>query len=109
MSELTFELIEKKVRDLAAERPDFVYDKGGSEGCRYGANETQPGCIFGQALAALGSPVPSYWEGKSINGLMIVMHVFPLTKQKNWASRVQYWQDKGVSWGKSVQNADELN
>ncbi|MEU9871073.1 hypothetical protein AB0C87_24800 [Actinomadura sp. NPDC048021] len=107
MTELTFEAIEKAVRELAEERPDFRYDKGDSATCLYNPDDRQPGCLFGQALIRIGHRLPDHVRG-SINRVLVELEVETTQQQRNWALDAQASQDKGVPWGEAVKYADRL-
>lgn len=64
--------VAKKALELAEASPDTIYQTDNSGICRYvhRDSEGQPipgeGCLFGQALAALGVVVPVAHEGNNI-------------------------------------------
>jgi len=106
MSDLTFKMVEDKVRELVKERPDFRYNPGGHEQCRYNADDLQPGCVFGQAFAALGVTIPEDLEGQGIREIFTWLGVPVSLKDRYWASDLQGNQDDGVPWGEALEGAD---
>ena len=68
--------VAKKALELAEASPDTIYKTDSSGICRYvhRDSEGQPipgeGCLFGQALAALGVAVPTSCEGSNINAVI---------------------------------------
>ncbi|QFG25421.1 hypothetical protein [Actinomadura sp. WMMB 499] len=106
MSKLTFDQVEQKVRELAAENPEFVYETGGHTVCQYNPDEEQPGCIFGQALIALERPVPGTLEAEPIAKVLDELGVETTEGQKCWVSAVQSRQDTFSPWGEAVNYAD---
>jgi hypothetical protein len=105
MAEVTFDSIEKAVRELAAENPDFEYDKGSHAVCQYNPDEAQPGCLFGQAFIRIGRKLPDSASG-GINSVLSSFGIEASPKQRDWAGEVQGRQDRGVSWAKAVKDAD---
>jgi hypothetical protein len=113
----TFEELEKEVRRLSDENPEFVYK--GEEGffsphCSYltGKNDPPVGCIFGQALTAL-LPDTTILEEADANKLTItavlrVAGVDLSETQRRWAGEVQEYQDSGIQWKEAVVMADEF-
>lgn len=113
---ITAEEIIAKVRELAAEQPEFVYpsntDRAGGMACLYTADDEQPGCIFGQAFASFNIPtepleteaIANAWRHLLNNGLVGP----PAADQARWMDRVQTFQDTGAEWAYAVQRADEL-
>jgi hypothetical protein len=105
---LTFSEIQAKVRALAEERPDFQYDSGTHLYCQYNGDDQQPGCIFGQALTALGQPVKAAWEGRDIDEVFDFMGVPVLEAERRWALGVQIEQDGHREWGEAIKHADSI-
>lgn len=106
MQVITFAELEAEVRRLAAERPDYVYPAAdGGENCFY-QDEGKPRCIFGEALGILDVLVPQ-GETKAIDYLLADLGVATTAEQLGWAGQVQYYQDRGRSWGSAVRYADE--
>lgn len=107
MAKLNWKSIEKAVRELAEENPEFVYDRGHNAFCKYNPDSTQPGCIFGQALIKIGHPVPETETGP-IGGVLRAMGVKTTPEQRNWALFVQGNQDNKVPWAECVKEADRV-
>ncbi|WP_157430034.1 hypothetical protein [Actinomadura oligospora] len=103
---MTFEQIESKVRDLADQQPDYVYDRGSHRDCQYNADGTQPGCIFGQALAAFDLEVPEDMEGTPIADLIGWLGINTSVLQRIWMRRVQSSQDTGHPWRETIEKVD---
>lgn len=96
-----------KVRELAKERPDNKYL---AKPCFYlkgGCSDNTIGCIFGQALVALGYSFGEF-GAMNIDILLEKRLGFSLTlKQRSWICRVQLHQDADKTWAQSIQEADE--
>lgn len=113
------------VRDIARERPDFVY------GSMYAACSYQikgcPACIIGQALARIGVDVnvlmyldtggdledtkfTSPWSGdttvRSLAGAGSILLDYDPDIRIKWLNSVQEDQDNDSSWGDAVRRAD---
>ena len=106
----TLDDVVSKVREVAAERPDFVYSSPNPDNClyRHGENREEPGCIIGQALDRLGYVVPQAWEGSNAEALMD--HIYDLSQhddvRASWLRYVQGEQDRAKPWGEAVSEAD---
>lgn len=118
---LTYEDAKARLGKLAAERPDFVYERvlvplvvdedgdderGGYEECRYFDIAGQPSCIVGHAYAAelrellaTGEPV----EGASASPLLASLGAD--RRAQMLADRVQGLQDRGTPWGEAFATA----
>lgn len=116
---ITGEQIIQAIRDVASEKPDFVYARPeGSSKCMY-MHEGKPSCLIGQALFKLGvidasiESVPSADHGNSAGAGSLLNYLGEQGKidvsfsQRRWISEVQWNQDKGATWSDSVQAADE--
>lgn len=110
--DFTLDDVVSKVREVAAERPDFVYQSlqtdplGFNIRCFYRHGE-KPGCIIGQALDRLDYVVPSSLEGENV--YRVLDHLFgepQADDRANWLRFVQARQDGGSTWGEAVQYAD---
>lgn len=122
--------IEKAVRKLAEENPDFVYINqeergiaqggGNSDGCSYlGARVKEGGeghigqaCIIGQALAMCGYTKEQLLtiEGIGVRAALPRLGVTDLSaRQIDWFSTVQMGQDMGLPWKQSVSRSDAYN
>lgn len=110
-----------KVREIAAARPDFIYialrwgtdsaGPGEPNGCKY-MHGDQPGCIFGQALTALGvSPGKLREHDRNGHNIYAVFGspsvLSPEYADVAWCSRVQRAQDRGNAWGEAVKYGDD--
>ena len=107
---LKFADVEGKVRELAAANPTYVYraDPNAYLGrCEYRPNSVQPGCVFGQALIALGAEIPAEWEGRGIVQLYGLLGIEATFVQKRWSETLQFNQDRNSSWGTALKMADE--
>lgn len=115
MSDIGQKLI-RKVRDIAAARPEYVYDAS-DEQCFY-TLEGQPSCIIGHALFKLGYlPSETYIEGFGAGVALTHLGVALDYDEKRWMDYVQEAQDgrafglvmsvaNRLSWGGAVQFAD---
>lgn len=103
----TIEQVIAEVRRLADEKPDFVYPRPPGGSCKYTPDNEQPGCIFGQALSALGwrFALPEI-EGHGIAGALQRLNIDTPPRQTRWCAEVQIAQDGGQPWGEAVQLAD---
>lgn len=130
---ITLDRVIATVRDIAEERPDFVYENffkqlypsADSVSCQYvlgeeSNNDQQAGCIIGHVMHKLGVSYNSMsaYEGESastlIAGLLNIdtYYRFQSDEQRakfNWLDNVQSWQDCGLSWSSSVEQADKRN
>jgi hypothetical protein len=107
---VTAEQIIAEVRRLAAERPDYVYEKPEfSAYCLY-MHGDGPGCIFGHALHNLGWDFSEEQKG-TITSILLGDGPDPLvettSQQRLWMRAVQSKQDNAFTWGKAVELADE--
>lgn len=116
---ITFAQLQQKIRDLAETNPAYIYPAknrpagftGRFHNCVYRTNGAtgQPACIFGQAFAELGYPVPVELEGNPISELLYVLLADVATMQPKdftWAQDVQSKQDRGTPWANAVAHAD---
>ena len=113
-------LLVQEVRDIAQELPEYVYNQVPGLGCCYPPDEGNPhGCIIGYALRRRGcteleeGDYAGKGSGMFINTALklrahsagvdlspeMLLHV-------QWLQRVQQAQDRGVSWGVAVSDAD---
>lgn len=109
--------VEREVRALAAERPDFVYTAQVSADpndvmCGYAGEQSNStngeGCIVGQALQRLGV---SKMELLALDGEIATRVIEDITgmilaDNTRWVRAVQAFQDMGMSWGGAVSFAD---
>lgn len=121
------QLIEK-VREFANQYPDGVYSNSGSCCYTIGTVKDGPeqcGCIFGQAIKALGGTIEekiaqvngadcTFVEGctgmPNITALLETRfpYVFNTASylQLNWCIAVQRYQDSQMKWGDAIKFAD---
>ena len=96
----------QKVREVAAERPEFIYRKPeGSTYCLYVHEDGEPGCIFGVALSRLGvdiSDLGSAGIGEILYRLLGDPADQQEADQRSALSQVQRRQDDGWRWGEVV-------
>lgn len=114
---ITAEQLMAKARELAAASPDFIYEPGREAvneefNCKYMPDEIQPGCLFGQALTALGVELIPEFEGVGVSDLLrrVQGHPEPVSSQPkvwDWLDTAQARQDGGEPWGMAIQAADE--
>lgn len=105
-----------KVRELAEESPDFVYEALRPNLCFYATGQNCDGCIFGQALLALGveKDVLEGFDQRNLSGqssgiepILDLLDIGASERQKEWCTAVQRAQDRGASWSEAVKDADE--
>lgn len=113
----TLEDVIARVRALADEKPDFVYQKPeGASICKYVAGKfsddsARPDCIMARALHALGVSLKflQCFEGAAVETVLGGMGLRwePETEQQSeWLRAVQYGQDNGMAWGNAVKESD---
>jgi hypothetical protein len=112
----TLDDVVAKVREVAAERPTYVYNNEGmseyTSSCfyRHGENRDRPGCIVGQALDRLGYVVPTVMEGSHATSVLHEIFGVPsdseIEAKVRWVRNVQRAQDAGRSWAQAVKRAD---
>lgn len=111
----------KRVRDLAADHPDAVYNMDPRLGkCAYTIGEAGggTGCIFGQALKDLVAP--DMWEewqrterrystspGSITDLLDCHSDVEIGSDEYYWCQHVQDRQDNKMTWGEAIESADQ--
>lgn len=112
------EQLQEKVREIAAERPDYVYRGNGAVGklgrCVY-VRDGQPSCLIGHALWGLGlidATLEQRGSGQGdntgdIHSLADTLNLDIDSDSLDWLSQAQYRQDVGRPWGEAVQLADE--
>ena len=102
------EEVERHLRELAKENPDFVYNTSGKRAfCRYDrgalslnhlpAGPECSGCIFGQALQRMG-----WSDKKEMESTKRAPVLFLHTASWHRWGDVQTAQDSGSSWGEAV-------
>lgn len=97
------EVVISTLREVAAGRPDYVYERpeGGSY-CLY-VHGDQPGCIVGHVLNRLGVPLAEL-EKREGRGAFVVAAEFLHTTgfAREVLDVAQALQDRGRTWGESV-------
>ena len=92
-------------RRLAAEQPDFIYQKVGKY-CKYEPDDKNPnGCIVGAAMRAIGRSV----DGRLRGAVSVVGHELDIEGDRRlwWLAHAQVAQDAGSTWAESVRCADQ--
>ena len=127
MIELTFDAINKAMREVAAEQPDFVYVTfrnnqltmagisasafPSSTNCVYFDEDNEPSCIFGKALHKLGISQENIHEDVSIDHLLSDMFGLSFEREQlNFLASVQENQDndtRKMTWPEAIADADE--
>lgn len=124
---ITIDDLTNKIREIAADNPDFIYEAPacedpdmGSEDCQYvhRDDDLEPiegeGCIVGRALTQLGVKLNYGDEGEAAYALIAKM-VGDGRIDANlddleaiaWANDVQRNQDTRFPWGRAITVADE--
>jgi hypothetical protein len=107
MAKLRLPEVRKRVKALAAERPEYVYERPEAGTCYYFHNGA-PSCIVGHALAdelkAIGVEEGSELNDENIRRLSADLDITP--KAVAWLEDVQSMQDALTSWGEAVRVAD---
>lgn len=111
MSAITDEKIMATLREVVAERPEFIYQKPlASEGnvavCRYVHGDV-PGCLVGQVLHRLGVSLGtlSVHEGQPAHSLADTLDIG--SQAVRWAlNAAQTAQDGGSTWGEALACAE---
>jgi hypothetical protein len=119
----------RKVRELAAANPEYVYQKPADDpsgfSCLYvhtSEDGSPGGCIFGRALRELGVPAEWFPGREGNNVLDLLETLWPGRKWARsydrtvigdsyigtWCSRVQGYQDERKTWAEAVRLADEV-
>ena len=120
---ITIEQLILEVRRLAKESPNNKYVADNTDGssfhskaCFYNrgtCTNGATGCIFGQALKNLGSPVPNQFDlGSGANIGAVLAHVQYNIKHSplvDWCRNVQKAQDKDEPWSECIVDADLSN
>ena len=111
MQKLDIDKLIAAIRELAAESPDNIYDRGQSHACSYVVGECSngtQGCIVGQALRRLGLETPDLPTHVDIYlSLIFDCGVAGGDTRLLWVSVVQSEQDSGNTWAYAVKSADE--
>jgi hypothetical protein len=113
-SNVTLEMIEQKVREIAKRNPKKVYAKDGRRKCAYRltrneATHRKDRCIFGQAFSELGVDEISLTAISSYSSTAAITDLFGIELNETTQPRllklrqVQRAQDGGASWGSAVE------
>ena len=101
------------VRQFAEQFPEAVYKKpkdvnfcsyikgSATNGCR--------GCIIGQALRNLRVRGIRQYDPCHVPSLLGKLRIEATRDELLWMTAVQQKQDKGTTWGESVEHADKYN
>lgn len=118
MVKLTFEEAREGLLELAAERPDYVYEPvstfhGGvpTKKCLYLTPAGEPSCIVGHLLSRKG--MDRHWlaaadEAGASAGVLHRYGVDADSTTLHLLRSVQMKQDRGLSWAVAVQQALDL-
>jgi hypothetical protein len=108
----TYDDVITAVRELAAEKPDFVYtpDAGACLYVHPNSDGTiSPGCLIGQAFQRVGVPNEVLLRYNDRN-IELVANAGEITDVANikigWLTRIQWYQDNSKTWAYAVQQAD---
>lgn len=120
----TVEQVIGKVRELAEEYPNAVYQQVNCGGCCYTIGNVKDGpgcgCIFGQAIKALGGELHETYNNIDCKYILkgftdipragyLLYEKFNLKlsiSQESWCNKVQMMQDDGKTWSQAVAYAD---
>lgn len=119
----TIEQLIQKVRDLAEQNPDYVYEKiendkfktvfclSTSSSCSYlkskNPGNEDKGCIFGQAILNLQPDLkPELETPFSISTILSHIGINGNDFEKKWCAAVQAAQDSQYSWKDAINKAD---
>lgn len=118
MQPIDLDVLVNKVREVAAEHPDVVYDSQ----CVYYVHytlpeERRPGCLIGHAFSrmGIGPDTENFLDAddnqQTINALLVesgTVTNFQVISDPRalWLTRVQNLQDAEKSWGEAVATAD---
>ena len=113
MQKLDIDKLIAAIRELAAESPDNIYDRGQSHACSYVVGECSngtQGCIVGQALRRLGLETPDFKE--PVDDYLFNHYDCGRVDDVSrtlWLIAVQTEQDSSNTWAYAVEDADESN
>lgn len=104
---IDLEEAQSRLRKLAAERPDYVYEQPPG-GCVYFGPDNTPSCIIGHALEDELRTVGVRWlDHRNEYGIHTLVGLLDLAPAAiRYLSDVQVLQDDGVPWGLAVEKAD---
>lgn len=119
MDGITDKTVMTTLREVVAERPDFVYkaqttysDDDATPMCGYvhtNENGAQiPGCLVGHVLAKLGIPLDTLadFEGRGAHTVVrgLDLNLSQQTERVLWIAQVE--QDSGKPWGEALAEAE---
>ena len=100
------EAVNEQLKKLMTENPDFVYSEGG-ENCSYRSGPSSnpslcSGCIFDQALQALGWNEPDEMSCSFIMNItgLLERYINEHIEIPRYWPEIQQNQDSGIAWGK---------
>jgi hypothetical protein len=99
------ELLEGLNQAVAIYGEDYRYARQGEKGCSYhlgGGASTTSRCLFGEALALIGKPVPDEVEGQ-FSEVIADYYEADDTVMGLAGDDAQHEQDRGKSWGATLE------
>lgn len=106
MAVITLDEVKRRVRAVAAERPEYVYQMVNDQ-CLYFNPDGTPSCLVGHALAdelrAAGVSPGNRWNGKGIYFLIGELDLPIDQAARHYLSGVQSAQDSFTPWGQAVE------
>lgn len=111
----TLREIERNVRRLARENPDYIYTSPENGQCDYFPTPNNPqGCLIGAAARMAGASLDDgdFTAVEASCALILRLDLTDDDRYANhatltWLDRVQGWQDEGASWSEAVAYADQ--
>ena len=109
----TFDDVKRVLHELAAEKPDYVYEKDRGETCTYSTKDGKPSCIIGHVIYRLDPEVFQNLVELENDGEAIGIGDLPWAYQFRdfeitAMERAQTRQDTGEPWGYAVKAFDEV-
>lgn len=110
----------EKVREIAAQNPDYVYQRPSfTSCCCYCSSHSDPnqGCLIGRAILAVRPDLREDLleidkKAEAFNSFHLLEKIhkeLDLTKQEvTWLNAVQFFQDTGITWSMAVAEADRV-
>lgn len=104
----------KAVRRIAADNPDFIYEKSeGPDGCWY-VRGGEFSCLIGRGLGAVGFTTDQLKSYEGVSALSVVFQLFfpqmgpdeDTSLGIEWLDHVQTYQDDSMPWHYAISNAD---
>lgn len=103
MNTIVFDDAVQALKELAAERPDYVYER---DLCVYTHENGEPGCIVGHVLDRLGLPRPGFDESRNTQGIRMLGFDMD-DRTRRLLEDAQEYQDDRETWGAAVEIAVE--